>query len=150
MKPTLRIRVCPVVLAAPDLGTCQPLNMTKRYTMLRTRWVIGGLSLAFLVADFCAEGVAANGPDSTGIEFFEKQVRPVLVDHCYSCHSEAAEKLKGGLLLDTKAGVLKGGDSGPAIVPGDPDKSLLIKAVRYTDKDLKMPPKDKRLSDEQI
>ena len=83
-------------------------------------------------------------------EFFEKQIRPLLVDNCYKCHSATSEKVKGGLLLDTKAGLLAGGDNGPAIVPGDPEKSLLIKAVRYTDPDLKMPPKDHRLSDSQI
>ncbi len=84
------------------------------------------------------------------VEFFEKNVRPVLVDNCYKCHSAESEKVKGGLLLDTQAGLLKGGDSGPAIVAGDPEKSLLIKAVRYTDDELKMPPKGKKLSDAQI
>jgi hypothetical protein len=83
-------------------------------------------------------------------EFFEKRIRPVLVDNCYKCHSASSPKVKGGLLLDTKEGLLKGGDTGPAIVPGDPEKSLLIRAVRYTDADLKMPPKDKRLADNQI
>jgi hypothetical protein len=72
-------------------------------------------------------------------DFFEKSVRPVLVKHCYECHSESADKIKGGLVLDTKAGWERGGDSGPAIVPGDPEKSLLIGAVRHADKDLKMP-----------
>ena len=57
---------------------------------------------------------------------------------------------RGGLLLDTRDGLLTGGDTGPAVVPGDPEKSLLIKAVRYLDKDLQMPPKDKRLSESQI
>jgi cytochrome c553 len=84
------------------------------------------------------------------LQFFENKIRPVLADHCYKCHSQQAEKVRGGLLLDTRDGMLKGGDSGPAIVPGDPEKSLLIKAVRYTDPDLQMPPKDKKLSDAQI
>jgi hypothetical protein len=84
----------------------------------------------------------ARGED---FEFFEQHIRPVLVNSCYPCHSVTAGKSKGGLLLDTKESILKGGDSGPAIVPGDPDHSLLIKAVRYTDKDLQMPPKGKRL-----
>src|SRR5271163_2041432 len=83
-------------------------------------------------------------------EFFEKRIRPVLVEDCYKCHSAGSQKVKGGLLLDTKEGLLKGGDNGPAIVPGDPEKSLLIKAVRYKDADLKMPPKDQRLADNQI
>ena len=73
--------------------------------------------------------------------FFESRVRPVLVEHCYECHS--GEKTKGGLALDTKHGWQKGGDSGPVIIPGKPDDSLLIKAVRYHDKDLAMPPENK-------
>jgi len=73
--------------------------------------------------------------------FFESKVRPVLVEHCFDCHS--GEKSKGGLALDTKQGWEKGGDTGPAIVPGKPDESLLIKAVRYHDEDLAMPPKKK-------
>ncbi|HTD87471.1 MAG TPA: PSD1 and planctomycete cytochrome C domain-containing protein, partial [Candidatus Binatia bacterium] len=82
--------------------------------------------------------------------FFESKIRPLLADNCYKCHSQAAEKVKGGLLLDSRDGWQKGGDTGPAIVPGDPEKSLLIKAVRYKDKDIQMPPNDKKLSDEQI
>src|SRR6266404_8117147 len=84
------------------------------------------------------------------IEFFENKIRPLFVEHCYSCHSDKAEKLKGGLRLDSPEGVLKGGSSGPVIVPGDPDASLLIKAVRYSDPDLQMPPKDKKLPSEKI
>jgi hypothetical protein len=94
--------------------------------------------------------VHINASQDHGLEFFESKIRPLLVENCYQCHSAQAERLKGGLLLDTKDGVLKGGDSGPALVPGDPDKSLLIKAVRYTSDDLKMPPKNKKLSAEQI
>ena len=93
---------------------------------------------------------AAAAPDAASLEFFEKRIRPLLVDHCYECHSATSKKLKGGLLLDTRAGLLKGGDNGPAVVPGDVEKSLLIKAVRYTDKDLAMPPKDKKLPPERI
>src|SRR5205085_5262937 len=74
----------------------------------------------------------------------------LLAENCYKCHSAQSEKPKGGLLLDSRDGALKGGETGPAIVPGDPEKSLLIKAVRYADKDLQMPPKDKKLSDRQI
>ena len=73
--------------------------------------------------------------------FFESKVRPVLVGHCYECHSGVNSK--GGLLLDTRQGWAKGGKSGPAIVPGKPDESLLIKAIRHTDPDLAMPPKKK-------
>ena len=80
---------------------------------------------------------------SAGIEFFEKKIRPVLVEHCYECHAITSKKVRGGLLLDSRDGVRKGGITGPAIVPGDPDKSLLILAVRYTDPDTKMPKKGK-------
>ena len=83
----------------------------------------------------------AAPPDAAGIEFFEKKVRPVLAEHCYECHSAGAKKgLKGGLALDSRAASRKGGDSGPAVVPGEPDESLLIEAVRFTDEALQMPP----------
>jgi mono/diheme cytochrome c family protein len=94
--------------------------------------------------------LADTQTDAAGPEFFETRIRPVLVEQCYRCHSEKAEKLKGGLYLDSRDGVLKGGDTGPALVPGDPEKSLLIKAIRYTDENLQMPPKGKKLSAEQI
>src|SRR2546430_1886388 len=86
-------------------------------------------------------------------DFFEKNIRPVLVEHCYKCHSASAEKLKSDLLLDTREGMLKGGESGkPAIVPGDAKRSRLIEAIRYANDDLQMPPKKAggRLSDDQI
>src|SRR6516164_6245753 len=66
--------------------------------------------------------------------FFESKIRPVLIDNCYKCHSVEAQqvkKLRGNLFLDSRAGVLKGGDNGPAIVPGQPNKSLLLKALRH-------------------
>ena len=102
------------------------------------------LSLAFLLAGVVAARAAA--PDAAGLEFFEKHVRPVLVENCYKCHSAETEKgVKGGLRLDTKELLLKGGDTGPAIVPGVPEKSLLIKAIQYGNEDLQMPPKGKKL-----
>ena len=78
------------------------------------------------------------------LNFFESKIRPVLVEHCYTCHSAAAnrnKKLKGGLLLDTQAGTLAGGESGPAIVPGNPAESLLIAALRH--ETFEMPPSGK-------
>ena len=81
------------------------------------------------------------------LEFFEKQVRPLLVEHCYSCHSSKSEKLKAGLYVDRRSTLLKGGDSGPAIVPHNVEESLFIEAVRYDS--YEMPPKGK-LSDDKI
>ena len=86
-----------------------------------------------------------QAPDAKGIEFFEAKIRPVLVEQCYRCHSAdaaKAKKLRGGLLLDTKAGLLKGGDSGPALVPGKAKESQLLAALHY-DGDVKMPPTKK-------
>ena len=83
------------------------------------------------------------------LEFFEKKIRPVLAEHCYKCHSADAKKLKGDLMLDHRDGVFKGGDTGPAIVSGKPDQSLLIEAIEYDNVDLEMPPRGK-LSDQQI
>jgi hypothetical protein len=84
-----------------------------------------------------------------GTDFFEMRIRPVLVEHCYACHSHQAKKHRGGLYLDSKMGLLDGGDSGPALVPGKPAASLLIKAVRHTAGELKMP-QDRKLPPEVI
>ena len=91
----------------------------------------------------CFGSFAVDAAESTaaGLAFFETKIRPVLVERCYKCHSANSEKLKGGLLLDTRAGIRKGGDSGHAVVPGDVRGSLLIEAIRYGDEDLAMPPK---------
>ncbi|HEV8292524.1 MAG TPA: DUF1549 domain-containing protein, partial [Tepidisphaeraceae bacterium] len=91
----------------------------------------------------------ALAAEAEGNEFFETKIRPVMVERCYECHSASAKKLKGKFRLDTKEDFEKGGDTGVAVTPGDPEKSLLIKAIRYKDEDLQMPPKQ-RLSDEQI
>ena len=82
--------------------------------------------------------------------FFENKIRPILAGQCLKCHSAAEGKVKAGLALDTREGVLKGGDSGPAVVPGNPDKSPLIRAVRYADPNLQMPPKGEKLTDAQV
>jgi hypothetical protein len=75
------------------------------------------------------------------LAFFEKEVRPVLIQYCYGCHSAEA-KIKGGLRLDTREGLIRGGDSGSAIIAGDSEASLLIEAVNYKNRDLQMPPKN--------
>ena len=93
-------------------------------------------------------GRAAEAFATEDLEFFEKRIRPLLAERCYECHSAGAKKLKGGLHLDSRAAVIKGGETRAAVVPGQPDKSLLVSAVRYGNQDLQMPPKS-RLSDAQ-
>ncbi|MEZ0277248.1 MAG: c-type cytochrome domain-containing protein, partial [Roseimicrobium sp.] len=75
--------------------------------------------------------------------FFERKIRPVLVEKCYECHSAQSKKVKGGLMLDSKEATQHGGDSGPAVVPGNLSDSTLIEAIRYGNKDMEMPPKGK-------
>ena len=101
---------------------------------------------AFVMFFSIALGVGhGQAPDAKGIDFFEAKIRPVLAEQCYRCHSaEAAKtkKLRGGLSLDTRAGLLKGGDSGPAVVPGKSKEGHLLAAIRY-EGDVKMPPTKK-------
>ena len=93
-------------------------------------------------------GQSDRAPDAGKLEFFEKKVRPLLVDNCYNCHS-ADNKAAGGLRVDDHNGLLQGGGRGLAVVVGKPEESLLIRAVSHTDAKLKMPPNN-RLADEQI
>lgn len=116
-----------------------------RFSGRACRLLAAALALGPLL---CAAAPATN--DTAGIEFFESKIRPLLTDHCYKCHSHRSEKVRGGFMLDTRDDLRQGGDSGPAIVPGHPEKSLLIHAVSYTDKDLQMPPKDQKLADDEI
>lgn len=88
-----------------------------------------------------AGGAGRARANDEGVAFFERQVRPLLVKHCYECHSAQSPTPKGGLLLDTRAGWMMGGESGPAIVPNDVQGSLLLQAVRY--ETYEMPPKGK-------
>jgi hypothetical protein len=85
-------------------------------------------------------------PSPEAVRFFESRIRPVLVDNCFKCHAD--KKQRGGLRIDSRAALLTGGDQGPALVPGKPDESLLLKAIRHED-ELKMPP-TKKLAKEQI
>ena len=105
------------------------------------RWLISmGLLTSLGWTAFAAAADAV--PDKKGIAFFEKRIRPVLVESCYECHStKAGAKLKGGLALDSREGLLQGGETGPAIVPGSPEDSLLIEALRHDG--LEMPPEKK-------
>ncbi len=90
---------------------------------------------------------AAADPTPEQAERFEKTIRPLLVEHCYKCHSAEAKKVKGGLRVDGRKHLLDGGDTGPAVVPGDPAKSKLIEAVKYGNKDMLMPPVGKLPAD---
>src|SRR5262249_6050000 len=99
------------------------------------------LVLLLLTGASHSASTPAVGPDDRA--YFEKAIRPLLVERCQSCHSKKAKKQRGGLLLDSRAALLKGGDSGPAVVPGEPARSLLIQAVRYEHATLHMPPKGK-------
>ena len=95
-------------------------------------------------ADAPAADQSTAGPITPDLErFFEDKIRPVLATQCGKCHASTAEKLRGGLRLDSREGLRTGGDSGPAIVPGNTDDSLLIRAIRYRDDELRMPPKAK-------
>jgi hypothetical protein len=116
----------------------------KSLSFLCVLLVTGSLTRA------AVETAAAIPPDQ--LDFFEKKIRPVLADKCYKCHAENSEKIKGGLVLDTREGTLRGGDNGPAVVPGDLKESLLIEAIRYANKDFAMPPKKEggKLPDEVI
>ena len=115
------------------------------FPAFRSAFRFSGLALcACLGPSVCADDVV---PDGAALEFFEKNVRPILVKHCYECH--AAGEVNGGLRLDSRAGVMTGGDTGPSLVAGEPDQSLLIEAVRYKNRDLQMPPQ-KALTTAQI
>jgi mono/diheme cytochrome c family protein/cytochrome c553 len=103
---------------------------------------LGNAIFLGLIAALALPGWAAViSTDSSRADFFEKKIRPVLMDNCYKCHSPTAPKLKGGLSVATRDALLKGGEHGSAIVPGHPEKSKFIEAIRWTNKDLQMPPK---------
>ena len=102
-------------------------------------------TITALILACCAPAVLAD--DRSALEHFERKIRPVLIEQCYDCHSAAAKEVKGGLVVDHRDGLRRGGDSGPALVPGKPDDSLLISALKHDG--LEMPPK-KKLSDSVI
>ncbi|MBI5800533.1 MAG: DUF1553 domain-containing protein [Verrucomicrobia bacterium] len=112
-----------------------------------TTALLAGLLLSALAAD---AAVPPSKPTAADLAFYAQTVKPILAGSCFDCHSHEAKKFKGGLALDSAAAIQKGGDTGPALIPGDVEKSLLIKAIRYTDADLQMPPKNKKLGSDQI
>ncbi|HWY86642.1 MAG TPA: c-type cytochrome domain-containing protein, partial [Gemmataceae bacterium] len=99
------------------------------------------LPLLVLASLLLSSRAGAGEPARAGMEFFERKIRPLLVDNCFKCHT--GPKLKGHLALDSRAALLKGGDTGPALVPGAPGQSLIIKAIGYQDPELRMPPRGK-------
>ena len=121
------------------------LSVTSAWQAMLRSVLRGGLLVGLPLGVSAAATVPAKD-----IEFFETRIRPLLADKCYNCHSKQADKVRGGLLLDSSEAVLHGGNTGPALVPGKPDDSLLIQAVRYKDEDLQMPPKGEKLTDQQI
>jgi hypothetical protein len=119
-----------------------PTGWNCSFSSHRPRGWVGVICVGWLVAG----SALAQEPATDGQRWFREKVQPILERNCYECHSSQAKKVRGGLLLDTRAGIRKGGDSGPAVVPGDVKKSLLIQAVRHQG-DLAMPPRKSKLPD---
>lgn len=128
-------------------------SLVSRWSGGALRWVAWSALVFVLSAPraFAAGPLAGGEAPAAGSEpmrFFESRIRPVLVERCEACHSAEAQqkgKLKAGLFLDSRKGLLEGGDSGPALVPGKPGESLLLRALRHESKDLAMPPKEPML-----
>src|SRR5262245_3283081 len=106
------------------------------------RWLCGCLLSIVVVS---AAFAAAPEPTAEQVKFFEEKVRPILAENCYKCHG--SDEQKGSLRLDLREAALAGGEDGPVIVPGQPEKSVLVEAIRW--ESLEMPPK-KKLSESQI
>jgi len=129
-------------LAARVIAQRLPALATMANGLRRCPWHTLVTAALFVTCGLRAEDAV---PDAEKLKFFEQKVRPLLIDNCLKCHNE--KKQKANLRMETLAGFLKGGDTGPAIVPGKPAESLLVKAVSYKDEDLFMPPKDKLTGD---
>ncbi|MBX3418459.1 MAG: PSD1 domain-containing protein [Pirellulaceae bacterium] len=114
---------------------CRLLNLGFGFV-----WVLSYVVL--LTSASWAQDDSTQSWSQADLNFFETKIRPVLVDQCYRCHSEKASSLGGGLRVDSREGLLRGGDSGPAVELGEPDDSLLIEAIRYEDDNYAMPPKN--------
>jgi len=119
--------------------------------VLRTCLSLIGLSLIVLAIPSAlpADEASQETPPAAEVEFFERKIRPLLAGKCFECHGVTGEQkvvAKGGLRLDSRRGLLAGGDTGPAVTPGKPEESLLIEAVSYQTESLQMPPRGK-LSD---
>jgi mono/diheme cytochrome c family protein len=113
--------------------------------MLRSKYAVFGIPFLLFICTAPALVAQTNSADTS--EFFETRIRPILSNSCYGCHTNSA---LGGLRLDSREAMLKGGQRGVAVVPGDPENSLLIKAVTQVNPDLKMPAGAAKLKDAQI
>ncbi len=109
--------------------------------------ILAAVSVAPLTPLFAADNGDEAKLEPKDVEFFEKNIRPVLANQCYSCHSTKSGKAKGGLLVDSREALARGGGGGPAIVTGKPDQSPLYKAITYAHEELQMPPKGKMPDD---
>lgn len=141
LRPRHSVFISAPTASASDAGHPRTGNRKTQITRAGLAWVL------LLVG--CLP-VVADAPTPEAIAFFESKVRPILVTHCYECHSVQGDSMEAGLLLDSKWGWQTGGESGPAIVPGDLEQSLLIEAVRYQEETVSgMPPRSK-LPEDQI
>ncbi|MCG6158133.1 PSD1 and planctomycete cytochrome C domain-containing protein [Rubinisphaera margarita] len=119
----------------------------KRYAIgIAQLFALGIALLSHAMEPAVAEGTKTPSPEE--LKFFESRIRPVLVKHCYDCHSLETETAEGGLRVDDRAAIRAGGGRGPAVIPNRPDASVLLTAMSHADSDLKMPPREDRLSDD--
>ena len=147
-EPSTKTR-CAVLVArrvARPKGRRQPALFSDDTTGLKGVANERGRSVTLLVTLALVALTSQSSANDESAQFFESQVRPLLIQNCQSCHGE--KKQEAGLRLDSRDALLTGGDTGPSIVPGKPDESLLIQAVRH-DGEIKMPPK-KKLAESQI
>ncbi len=129
----------------PPLQSDTPIRDGHRPDGRIALWIIVAASLIGMRPQ-TAKAASAPGPADTGFE----QAGAVLEQHCFKCHSHAAGKSKGGLLLDSHAAIMQGGESGPAVVANDPSKSLILERIRSSDPEKQMPPKGARVSDAEV
>ena len=132
----------------PPLSPCPaPFAVARTRSQIRRR----PLHAAVLVAMFAAcpfAGRAHAGDDPRGVELFNQTVQPLLRKQCHACHSHESKKHSGGLVVDSRAALLAGGETGPAVVPGKPEESWLVNAVRRDENFVQMPPKSKLGADD--
>lgn len=122
-----------------DMNLAKPMTPKKPLTTTVKALLVSAVTLAIAPGAFAAKPQKYT-PEQ--IEFFEKKIRPVLAEKCYDCHSEQSGKMKGDLVLDSRDGIRVGGERGPGIVPGKPDESFVIQAIRGTGR-ISMPPEKK-------